>query len=232
MIEARGRAIHVSGDATNGTLDGVHRHRVSLVPEEITVHDGIPTTTVERTLLDLAPLTSTPRLRRMADQAQILGLLDLTALRSVVRRRAGHRGIRALREVLDDMGAPEVTRSELEDRFLAFCAERAIPAPTMNVAVELAGRHFVLDAVWGAAQVCVELDGWQSHGTRLSFESDRDRDRRLTAAGWRVVRITWRQLHSESDRVAADLRAVLRGRRGPDSAVIGQEIRYSLWSDW
>ncbi|MGI8597281.1 MAG: endonuclease domain-containing protein [Thermoleophilaceae bacterium] len=56
----------------------------------------------------------------------------------------------------------------------------------------------------------VELDGHAAHSPRTAFERDRARDRALHAAGWRVLRITWRQLHREADAVAADLGVLLR----------------------
>jgi very-short-patch-repair endonuclease len=55
----------------------------------------------------------------------------------------------------------------------------------------------------------VELDGRASHGTRRAFEKDRERDRLLMAEGWRVVRVTWRQLRDDAPAVAADLRRLL-----------------------
>jgi len=56
----------------------------------------------------------------------------------------------------------------------------------------------------------VELDGRAAHATTRAFERDRERDRMLQAAGWRVVRVTWRQLHDQPARIAADLRALLK----------------------
>jgi very-short-patch-repair endonuclease len=50
---------------------------------------------------------------------------------------------------------------------------------------------------------------WLISATRTAFESDRERDRRLQAAGWTVVRVTWRQLHGEPEAVLADLRRLL-----------------------
>jgi very-short-patch-repair endonuclease len=58
------------------------------------------------------------------------------------------------------------------------------------------------DCVWPSHRLVVELDSRRFHGTRAAFERDRARDRVLQAAGWRVVRITWRQLHDDADRVA------------------------------
>jgi very-short-patch-repair endonuclease len=69
------------------------------------------------------------------------------------------------------------------------------------------------DCVWRAPRVVVELDGYASHGTRAAFDRDRARDRALQAAGWRVVRITWRHLHEERDDLVAELRALLGATR-------------------
>jgi len=55
----------------------------------------------------------------------------------------------------------------------------------------------------------VELDSRSVHGTKKRFESDRQRDRILTADGWRILHFTWRALHDEPDEVIADLRAAL-----------------------
>jgi hypothetical protein len=72
---------------------------------------------------------------------------------------------------------------------------------------------------WHRERLVVELDGYTAHATRAAFEGDRARDRRLQASGWRVVRITWRQLHDEPQEVAAELRALLvRARATPAAA--------------
>jgi very-short-patch-repair endonuclease len=65
------------------------------------------------------------------------------------------------------------------------------------------------DCVWRPQRLIVELDGRATHDTAAAFERDRARDRLLQAAGWRVVRITWRQLHHDEDRIFADLRELL-----------------------
>ena len=55
----------------------------------------------------------------------------------------------------------------------------------------------------------MELDGRAVHGTTAAFERDRSRDRALMAAGWRVIRITWRQLNDDPDELANDIRILL-----------------------
>jgi very-short-patch-repair endonuclease len=76
--------------------------------------------------------------------------------------------------------------------------------------VNRTGDHGELDATWEDARLVVELDGYATHGTRRAFEAHRARDRALQVAGWRVVRITWRQLTTDADTIARQLRSLLR----------------------
>ena len=61
-------------------------------------------------------------------------------------------------------------------------------------------------------QVVVETDGWQGHGHRLAFESDRARDAALHAAGYAVLRFAWRQIKDDPDLVAERIGEALRRR--------------------
>jgi very-short-patch-repair endonuclease len=79
----------------------------------------------------------------------------------------------------------------------------------LNAAIELRGSWIEADCVWRRQRLIVELDGHASHGTGQAFERDRARDRALHAAGWRVLRVTWRQLHEDAEQIADDLRALL-----------------------
>ena len=66
-----------------------------------------------------------------------------------------------------------------------------------------------------AHRLVIELDGYETHGTRRAFEQDRERDRKLQAAGYRVIRITWRQLTDEPDTIGSELRELLRDTVSP-----------------
>ena len=74
--------------------------------------------------------------------------------------------------------------------------------PATNALIE----GFRVDAVWRAHRIAVELDGWQHHHTHHAFERDRERDAVLTAAGWRVVRFTYRHVTARPDGVIQTLR--------------------------
>jgi len=86
-----------------------------------------------------------------------------------------------------------------------------LPRPKTNYAVSAAVVAYECDFVWPQARIIVELDGYETHGTRKRFEEDRSRDRALTIAGWRVIRITWRQLRMQPRELARDLWELLGG---------------------
>jgi very-short-patch-repair endonuclease len=186
---------------------GIRVHTARLAPDEVTVLRGIPVTDVSRTLLDLAMVLPLHQLERAINQAEVRRLGGALSLGELVARYPGRRGLRAIKEVLArlDAGAG-IIRSELEDRFLAFLRASRLPPPQVNALL----LGFECDCVWPTHGLVVELDGHTAHGTRGAFERDRVRDRALNAEGWRTVRITWRQLQLEPEKLALDLRKILR----------------------
>jgi very-short-patch-repair endonuclease len=189
-------------------------HQAPVPADERTIHEGIPTTTVPRTLLDLSSLLDPHGLERAINQAEVLRLTDGLSLGNLVERYPGRRGLGTLRLVLADrtFGA-NATRSELEERFLAFVAESGLPQPEVNDSLYVGGRWYEVDCLWRAAGLVVELDGYRAHGTRAAFEHDRARTRALQAAGWRVFPVTWRQLHRNRAGLLSELRLVLAHRQ-------------------
>jgi hypothetical protein len=104
--------------------------------------------------------------------------------------------LRKAQEVAQRLGepvTPEGPRSPLEEAFLELCDE----APIVNGTIE----GFEVDFHWPDARLIVETDGHEHHGTRAAFERDRARDQALTAAGWTVLRFTYRQVLEEPARV-------------------------------
>jgi len=186
-------------------------HCARLREDEVTKHEGIPVTTVSRTLLDLAAVLPPQRLERALREAEVRRLGDPSSLGALLERHPRRRGTAALRAILASGRLGDgVTRSELEERFLAVLDAHALPRPQINAYVRTRGRLLECDCVWWVERLAVELDGHAAHSPRTAFERDRARDRALSAAGWRVLRITWRQLHREAEAVAGDLRTLLR----------------------
>ena len=186
---------------------GIQAHRMALPPDEVTVARGIPVTTPARTLFDLAAVVSQDQLEHAFNEAEVGRLTSPVSLRALVVRYPGRRGAQAIKAVLakHEQYGETVTRSKLERRFLSLVDAHGLPRPRVN---RLSDRG-ELDATWPDERLIVECDGFAAHGTREAFERDRERDRALQVAGWRVVRITWRQLTTDADTIARQLRTLL-----------------------
>jgi very-short-patch-repair endonuclease len=196
---------------------GIVVHHSVLPSDEVTTVLGIPVTTVPRTLLDLAAVLPRHQFERAVNEAEIRRLRDPLSLAELVERHPHRSGIRVARRVLEALRAgTSVMRSELEARFREHLRASGLPPAQLNASVLVNGCWFECDCVWPAQRLIVELDGRAVHDTAAAFERDRERDRTLHASGWRVVRVTWRQLHGDPEVVARDLRKLLgSGKKTP-----------------
>lgn len=192
--------------------DGIRIRRSELQPDEITVVQRIPCTTVARTLLDLGAVDNNV-VGKAVRQAEFLRLFDLAEVSRLLERYPKRRGTARLRQVIRSFADSDVrTRSEMEERFHALVLGADLPRPEVNGTVELGEITIEADAVWRDAKLIVELDSRQAHLTMNAFETDRERDRAAALHGWTVIRVTWRQLTEESRRLIRDLRRLIRER--------------------
>jgi very-short-patch-repair endonuclease/predicted transcriptional regulator of viral defense system len=191
-------------------LPGIRVHRSRLEPWEVTVVNGIPTTTCARTLLDLAEVLHPGALSKALDQAEIERLLDLVDLRRVLAHNQGRCGVRPLRTLLASLD-PQTkrTRNHFERALYMLCEKASLPLPEPSRWLNLEGRWIEADFLWPDARLVLETDGFETHSTRQAFERDRAKDALLLRAGYRVIRVTWRQLVREPSIVAATIRAGL-----------------------
>jgi very-short-patch-repair endonuclease len=199
----------ITAPASRRGVSGIRLHRsYSLDAQDTTNHQGIPITTVHRTLLDIAADAPEHHLERALAQAERLQLYDHTAIQDVIAGANGHRGTKRLTEAI--ASDPQFSRSELERRLRRLARRHGLPQPHSNHTLD-APDHPGLEAdfYFPTHHLVVETDGWDAHGTRHAFESDRAKDAALTAAGYRVLRFTWRQLRDEPQTVADRLKAVL-----------------------
>jgi hypothetical protein len=167
-------------------------------------HSGFPVTSVTQSLLDFAATAPVSRLRRAVAVADYRRLLDLAALEAALGR--GRPGSAKLRKALHHhLPRLALTRSPLEDQFLALCEAKGIPIPEVNARVE----GLTVDALWRREGLVVELDGHDNHSSRAQIRRDRRNELRLRAAGLQVSRYTSEQLAEEADAVARDVLAAL-----------------------
>jgi hypothetical protein len=192
-------------------VKGIVRHSArGLESRDVTVVDGIPCTSVARTLLDLAERVDRQDLRRACNQAEVLRAFDLRAVEDVLARAEGRRGAPVLRKILaDGRVGGAFTRNKLEERFLSLCADSGLPPPKVNIWIPLEGEDVEADFLWPDQRLAAETDGAETHDTPTASQKDRRRDQRLMRAGHRVVRFTWWQVEHRPDEVVETLRALL-----------------------
>jgi very-short-patch-repair endonuclease/predicted transcriptional regulator of viral defense system len=201
----QGRWIDVIAPGSRrGRRSPIAVHGGALLAKDGTLRDGIPVTSVARTILDLAEVVDRRRLERAVEQAERMEVLDLRALECMAMRH-GRRALKPLRAVLAELRPSPETRSELERRFVAFCRKADLPTPGINRIV----LGFEVDALWHSERLVVELDSYSFHRSRRAFELDRQRDAALAIAGYRVLRITDRRLREDPSAVADTIRALL-----------------------
>jgi very-short-patch-repair endonuclease len=207
--------IHVTAPSRHN-IPGIRCHYAHvLCVADTTVVDGIPVSSLARAYLDIAEVLNHRRLIEALEAGQRQNKLDVGALEAVMARNPGRRGIRplqaALAELADD---PPLLQSDLERAFRDLIRRHGLPEPQYNVYVE---GHLV-DAVWPDRRLVVEVDGWNYHRTKRSFEEDRRRDRKLLRAHWRVARFTNDHVNGDPDGVAGELSELLRDGPWPPPA--------------
>jgi hypothetical protein len=162
-----------------------------------------------RTLLDLAATVRLDWLEKMVERSEELGLFDLRDVESLLDRTVGHHGHKPLRRAIALYKPTSFTRSGLEKWFLGLVIAAGLPQPHTNY-VE---HGFELDCYWPEHRFAVELDVFETHGTRAAFERDRKRQEDLLLAGIAVTRVTGPRLEREPDEVIRRVARLLEQRR-------------------
>lgn len=167
---------------------------------------GVPVTAVPRTLLDLAAAIKFTWLERMVERAEAVQIFDLRAIEDLLARTVGHHGHGRLRQAIAIYRPSGFTRSRLEKRFLELCLEAGLPQPHTNFVEE----GFELDCYWPEYRFAVELDVFDTHGSRAAFERDRKRQEDLLLAGIATTRVTGPRLEREPREVIRRVGRLLR----------------------
>ncbi|MET0306847.1 MAG: type IV toxin-antitoxin system AbiEi family antitoxin domain-containing protein [Solirubrobacterales bacterium] len=187
-------------------------HYAALAEADRDLRECIPVTAVPRTLLDLAAILGPERLDSAIERSEELRLFDLRAVDALLARAGGHPGAGRLRRALALYRQPPFTRSGLERRFLELVRSACLPSPATGYNV----AGYELDVYWETERFAVELDAYETHGSRRAFERDRLRQEELKLHGVEMIRVTGHRLEREPDVVIQRV-ATLLSR----SAVIG-----------
>jgi hypothetical protein len=189
-------------------VTGITIHRsTTLKPRDVTVQLGLRTTTVARTIFDLAPSLSDRELERMIDTALHTPYMSVEQLHELISRLPHTAAARRLRNLLEPGYRP--TRSELERARRRWCRAYDIPVGLINHP----HHGVVLDAYYPEHKLIVELDSLEYHTDRTTFQRDREKDRQHLAGGDATIRLTWEALHLDPAGEAELFHDILRQRR-------------------
>lgn len=205
LIDEPPKRFHVTIEGTGGrTHAAVHVHRArTLHSRDVQLVDRLPVTTPARTILDSALGASVGQVRRLIREAEYRELLEIGAMADVVRRNPFHPASPIVRRADPDTAESRRLQTPIEDRMAAIIDGLPIGLPTPQAPVTgQSGRTYRADFAWGDLRLIVEADGRSSHDRSTSFQSDRDRDADLAAAGWLTLRFTSLQL-DDPNRVTA-----------------------------
>jgi hypothetical protein len=194
---------------------GVRFHGARTVHhDDRAIIDGIPVTSLPRTLLDQAATLRPQRLRTLLEQAQRRGLANSLSFDALLLRSQGRHGFGQLRDALSKLqDDPPWTQSELERHFLEFIRAHDLPEPRTNVLVDGA----LVDCFWPEQNLIAEIDSYGFHKDRRTFESDRQKGIAHARAGRQAIHITQRMLTQHAQQLRRDLDAMLgpRNAKGP-----------------
>lgn len=208
LVSASMRKGRINSYADRGLI--VHQTR-SLPDDHLDRVDGIQVTSLSRTLVDLAAVVERPSLTAIFNEADRLRMLDLDELNLVLNESKGRRGTGFLRSLAANRDPRnQLTRSELESKFLVLCRNEALPLPDVNTLIE----GFEVDCAWPEFRFIVELDGLAFHSAPAAVERDHRRDATLQAKGFLVLRLTYRDVTTNPGYCAAMVRKhISRARR-------------------
>jgi very-short-patch-repair endonuclease len=199
--------VHVTVEGDRRNQRGIRVHAIKRShPHDRSRRDGIPITSVPRTLLDLAVVAPQPALERAVNEADRQERLNRKAVYQLLERNKGRRGTKRLRDVIDavDPGTRR-TRSDLEVDFRKLCRKFKIEAPISNGTV----AGFEVDIHWPDTNLIVELDHYDYHRTPAEFTRDRRKWGALQKLGYNVLPISDEWLNSDPREVAETVKALL-----------------------
>ena len=182
-----------------------------LEPDHVEIVDGMPTTTIARTVIDLAAVIRGRRLEGIVDEVIMARKTTAQNVRDVLASvgRKGKPGVRKIREILDARAAEVHPMSALERAGCALLRNAGIGEFETEFPMPWApNRRF--DVAFPSHRLAVEWDSWRWHDRPMAFQTDRYRDQEAVAHGWTIIRFTWVDVHDNPGRVVEVVASVLR----------------------
>ncbi|MEA2023211.1 MAG: type IV toxin-antitoxin system AbiEi family antitoxin domain-containing protein [Actinomycetota bacterium] len=208
----RGLATVTVHTRTTHSFPAVEVHRShDLRTEHTRVFNGLPYTTLPRTVVDLAGILRPKHIERIADDLITEKRLTVERLNAILRDvgRRGKPGSTVIRALLEDRGhGVDRNATGLERRGLAVLRSGSLPDPALEYSIPWnPARRF--DACYPQWHIAIEWDSRRWHLSDTAFEQDRERDRSALLHGWAVYRFTWHDVTERPDHVVETIRAAI-----------------------
>jgi hypothetical protein len=189
--------VHLSVDRALRAPPGIHLHRGVLLPDDIGEAEGIPVTSVARTLLDLGSVTSEKRVADALDDAVRRRLITVAeAITAADRCKRGKRGSAAFRKAIECLDGRVInTASVFEGRLLRVLRKAGLPPPIPQYVIR-DGREFVarVDFAYPQWRIVLEAQSYRYHSSPRAQQRDVYRFNRLQDLGWWPILVSWYDL--------------------------------------
>lgn len=182
----------------------VHRSR-TLRARDVVEVDGLRTTTVARTLRDLAAGATWEDVYDLVTEAEQRGFTHLRDLVSTMHRLHHGPGSGVFRAVVDQRRADR-SDSALERDTRDAASDAGFEPTTGPFPIRVpTGALLRLDVAFPSVWFAIECDGFGYHRDRRAFERDRERWRLIQQAGWRLTWVTRRRLRDDLDGILEEI---------------------------
>lgn len=186
------------------------RQTTTLTTNDLRRNHGLPVTSPERTLIDIASLDSVGNrtLETALDEALGQRITSLTKLTEQIRNHQAQPGAARLNHLIAARTTSTITKRQAEALFLSLIRQAGLPDPETQAKVGV----FEIDAYWPQARFAVEYDSHQWHALKTNFERDRRKDRALQRLSIQVLRITWEQMRNDALALMVDIATTIERR--------------------
>ena len=179
---------------------------------DVTSRQGIPVTTMHRTVVDLAASLDRDQLAAVVDEAVLRRITTLRWIQQTVDRLGGRgrAGTKLLNEILQERSDDAVPNGQLERRFIRLLDQGGIRRPIKQFPLRLPNgriRHY--DFAYPPNRLILETDGYRFHRLKDNWQRDLDDSNQLSEIGWRLLRFSWEDVTQRSDQVIAAVKKAL-----------------------
>lgn len=184
LLRWRASLIDVVVPSDRRSRPGARIHRTTLHRNDVTVHKGIPCTTIARLVVDLSDRLTSWEITNVIHEAVHRNLFNLEATLAAIERANGRSTKAAKKAVRLHLDGSAGARSKNELKALIDLERRKLPEPKFNTHL----NGYEVDYHWPALKLAIELDG-SGHDRTRTKQEDAIKEVAWRAAGYEFIRV-------------------------------------------